>query len=92
MGMKGASGYCVARHAQAGFARALFEDVREDGVGVTLLHPGFVNTALVSRDRLDPAKMIQADDTAELAAQAVLLPRTACIVEMTVRPQRSPYR
>jgi NAD(P)-dependent dehydrogenase (short-subunit alcohol dehydrogenase family) len=92
MGMKGASGYCVARHAQAGFARALFEDVREDGVGVTLLHPGFVNTSLVSRERLDPAKMIQVDDIAELATQAVLLPRTACVVEMTVRPQRSPYR
>lgn len=58
---------------------------------MTLLHPGFVNTALVSRDRLDPAKMIQFDDIAELATQTVLLPRTACVVEMTVRPQRSPY-
>lgn len=92
MGMKGASGYCVARHAQAGFARALFEEVREHGVGVTLLHPGFVNTSLVSAERLDPKKMIQVEDISEMAALAITLPSTACVVEMTVRPQRSPYR
>ena len=92
MGMKGASGYCVARHAQAGFARALFEDVRETGVRVTLLHPGFVNTSLVNTERLDPAMMIQVEDVSEMIALAVTLPNTACVTEMTVRPQRSPYR
>jgi NADP-dependent 3-hydroxy acid dehydrogenase YdfG len=91
-GMKGASGYCVARHAQAGFARALFEDVRETGVRVTLLHPGFVNTSLVNTDRVDPARMIQVEDISEMIALAVTLPNTACVTEMTVRPQRSPYR
>lgn len=92
MGMKGASGYCVARHAQAGFARALFEDVRETGVRVTLLHPGFVNTSLVNSERVDPARMIQVEDVAEMISVAVNLPNTACVTEMTVRPQRSPYR
>ena len=53
---------------------------------------GWKNAGLPWSYRLDPAKMIQVDDIAELAAQAVLLPRTACVVEMTVRPQRSPYR
>lgn len=92
MGMKGASGYCVARHAQAGFARALFEDVRETGVRVTLLHPGFVNTPLVNSERIDPERMIQVADVAEMIALALTLPNTACVTEMTVRPQRSPYR
>lgn len=92
MGMRGASGYCVARHAQAGFARVLFEDVRETGVRVTLVHPGFVNTPLVNSERMDPARMIQVDDIAEMIALAVNLPNTACMTEMTVRPQRSPYR
>lgn len=92
MGMKGASGYCVARHAQAGFARALFEDVRETGVRVTLLHPGFVNTSLVNTERIDPERMIQVEDISEMIALAITLPETACLTEMTVRPQRSPYR
>ena len=92
MGMKWTSGYCVARHAQAGFARTLFEEVRESGVRVTMIHPGYVNTSLVNEDRIDPNKMIQVEDMAETIALAATLPNTACITEMMVRPQRSPYR
>ena len=92
MGVAGRSGYCAARHAMEGFAKSLFEEVREQGVRVTLVHPGFVNTTLVNPERLDPARMIQVDDIAELIATAVVLPRTACVTEMTVRPQKPPYR
>jgi len=86
------SGYCAARHGVKGFAEALFEDVREQGVGVSVIYPGFVNTALVNPERIDPERMIQVADMAVAVATAVMLPKTACIVEMTVRPQRSPYR
>ena len=83
--------HCALRHAQVGFARALFEDVREDGVRVTLVHPGFVNTPLVKTDGLDRFRMIQVEDISEMIATAVTLPNTACVTELTVRPQRSPY-
>jgi 3-hydroxy acid dehydrogenase/malonic semialdehyde reductase len=92
MGMKGSSAYCTARHAQAGFARALFEEVREDKVRVTMLHPGFVNTSLVNTDRIDPARMIQTEDISLLISTAVNLPPTACVTELMVRPQQPPYR
>lgn len=90
-GWKNHAIHCALRHAQAGFARALFEDVREDGVRVTLIHPGFVNTPGVKRDGLDPARMIQTEDIAGMIATAVTLPNTACVTELTMRPQRSPY-
>jgi NADP-dependent 3-hydroxy acid dehydrogenase YdfG len=90
-GWKNHSIHCAVRHAQAGFARALFEDVREDGVRVTLVHPGFVNTPATQREGLDPSRMIQVHDIAELIATAVNLPGTACVTELTMRPQRSPY-
>jgi 3-hydroxy acid dehydrogenase/malonic semialdehyde reductase len=92
MGMKGSSAYSAARHAQAGFARALFEEVREDQVRVTLIHPGFVNTSLVNTVRVDPERMIQTEDMSLLISTAVNLQPTACVTELTVRPQRSPYR
>ncbi len=92
MGVSQMAAHCAGRHGIEGFAKALFEEVREDGVRVTLLHPGFVYTGLTRTDRLDPARMIQATDVADLAALAVTLPSNACVVEMTVRPQRSPYR
>jgi NADP-dependent 3-hydroxy acid dehydrogenase YdfG len=36
--------------------------------------------------------MIQPADVAELIVTAINLPPTSCVVQMTVRPQRSPYR
>ncbi|WP_169567582.1 SDR family oxidoreductase [Sneathiella limimaris] len=91
LGWKNHAIHCAVRHAQAGFAKALFEDVREDGVRVTLVHPGFVDTPAISSDGKDRAKMIQQEDIAEMIATAITLPNTACVTELTLRPQRSPY-
>jgi 3-hydroxy acid dehydrogenase/malonic semialdehyde reductase len=90
-GWKNHSIHAAVRHAQAGFARALFEDVRESGVRVSLVHPGFVNTPNVKSDDLNKTKMIQVEDIAEMIAAAINLPNTACVTEFTMRPQRSPY-
>jgi NADP-dependent 3-hydroxy acid dehydrogenase YdfG len=90
-GWKNHAIHCALRHAQAGFAKALFEDVREDGVRVTLVHPGFVNTPLVNSKGMDRSKMIQLNDISEMIVTAVTLPNTTCVTELTLRPQRSPY-
>jgi len=90
-GWKNHAIHCAVRHAQAGFARALFEDVREDGVRVTLVHPGFVNTPSVNPEGKDRSKMIQIEDISEMIATAITLPNTTCVTEFTLRPQRTPY-
>lgn len=91
-GLPNSAAYCAAKHGLRGFASALFEEVRERGVRVACIHPGFVNTEMVAgRDGLDYAKMIQPEDVAELVHTAVTLPPNACVVELTVRPQRAPY-
>jgi len=64
----------------------------EAGVGVTLLHPGFVYSPLTNTETLDPDRMIHIEDIAEMAAMAMTMPNRACVMEMVVRPQRSPYR
>jgi len=92
VGMARMAAHCAGRHGLAGFAKALFEEVREDGVRVVLLHPGFVHSGLTNVEHLDPSKMIQTADIAEMVTLAIGLPNNACVVEMTVRPQRSPYR
>ncbi|ATJ83533.1 hypothetical protein BEI_2546 [Halomonas beimenensis] len=92
MGVARMAAHCAARHGLEGFAKALFEEVRESGVGVTLIHPGFVHSRLTASDRLDPAKMIRVADIAETVAMALALSPQACVTELTVRPQRSPYR
>lgn len=91
LGWKNHAIHCALRHAQAGFAKALFEDVREDGIGVTLIHPGFVHTPSADTAGKDTDKMIQVEDVGQLISSTLELPKTACVSEFTVRPQRSPY-
>lgn len=91
LGWKNHSIHCALRHAQVGFAKALFEDVREDGVRVILVHPGFVNTPSVADANKDRSKMIQLDDISTMISTAITLPNTSCVTELTLRPQRTPY-
>ena len=91
LGWKNHSIHCSLRHAQAGFAKALFEDVREDGIRVTLVHPGFVNTPSVNDADKDRSRMIQLDDITKMIFTAITLPNTSCVTELTMRPQRTPY-
>ncbi len=83
--------HCAIRHAQLGFAKALFEEVREDGVRVTVIHPGFVNTEGIHDQSLIRERMIQVADISDVIATAIDLPRTVCITELKLWPQRSPY-
>jgi 3-hydroxy acid dehydrogenase/malonic semialdehyde reductase len=91
LGWKNHAIHCALRHAQAGFAKALFEDVREQGVRVTVVHPGFVNTPSVNDLGKDRSRMIQLTDIAHMVSTAISLPNTTCVTELTLRPQRSPY-
>lgn len=91
LGWKNHAIHCALRHAQVGFAKALFEDVRENGVRVTLVHPGFVNTPSVNDKGKDRSRMIQLQDISEMISTAISLPNTSCVTELTLRPQRSPY-
>jgi NADP-dependent 3-hydroxy acid dehydrogenase YdfG len=58
-----------------------------------MILPGFVDTPLIPPNRqLDRNKMIQADDIAQAVHYVLTSPATRCPVEITVRPQRTPYR
>ncbi len=91
LGWKNHAIHCALRHAQVGFAKALFEDVRESGVRVTVVHPGYVNTPSVNDSGKDRSRMIQLEDITTMIATSISLPNTTCVTELTLRPQRSPY-
>jgi 3-oxoacyl-[acyl-carrier protein] reductase len=88
----GAADYCAAKHGVIGFSGAVFEDVREKGVKVCAICPGYVNTDMVADDGLVEEKMIQSEDIAEAVLFVLRFPDTGCPTEIVVRPQRSPYR
>ncbi len=88
----GVNTYLAANRGGEGYAEALFEDVREFGTRVCTIRPGWVNTPLVESEDIDKALMIQPDDIAQTVLFVLALPATACVTELTVLPQRSPYR
>lgn len=47
----GGAAYCASKHGLLGFAHCIFEEVRETGLKVSSICPGFVNTEMID-DRL----------------------------------------
>ncbi|HVH91426.1 MAG TPA: SDR family NAD(P)-dependent oxidoreductase [Candidatus Acidoferrum sp.] len=85
--------YSASKFGLIGFTQSLYEEVREHGIKVAVILPGFVDTPLIPPNRqLDRSKMIQAYDIAQTVLFVLTSPATSCPVEITVRPQRTPYR
>ncbi len=92
-GTANTSAYSASKFGILGFTQSLFEEVREHGIKVSILLPGFVDTPLIPLNkRLDRSKMIQPGDIAQAVLYVLSTPANSCPVEMTIRPQQTPYR
>jgi NADP-dependent 3-hydroxy acid dehydrogenase YdfG len=69
-------------------------DVREYGIKVCSIMPGFVNTPMIQGDdsKLDMAKCIQSEDIAEGVLYILRTPFNVCPTEIKYRPQYTPYK
>jgi 3-oxoacyl-[acyl-carrier protein] reductase len=80
--------YCASKFAVLGFNEALAKELRTTGVRVTAICPGQVNTYLGGSGPEDwEEDMLNGDDVAELALQAVTMPSHAIVTEMVVWPR-----
>jgi short-subunit dehydrogenase len=85
--------YSASKFGLIGFTQSLYEEVREHGIKVAVILPGFVDTPLIPPNRqLDRSKMIHAEDVAQSVLYVLNSPATSCPVEIMIRPQRTPYR
>ena len=85
--------YSASKFGLIGFTQSLYEEVREHGIKVAVILPGFVDTPMIPPVKhLDRSKMIQADDVAQAVLYVLTSPPASCPVEITIRPQRTPYR
>jgi 3-oxoacyl-[acyl-carrier protein] reductase len=85
--------YSASKFGLIGFTQSLYEEVREHGIKVAVILPGFVDTPLIPPNRqLDRGKMIQPMDVAQTVCYILNSAPTCCPVEITLRPQKSPYR
>ena len=87
------SAYSASKFGLIGFTQSLYEEVRELGIKVAVILPGFVDTPLVPPNRrLDRSKMIGAADVADAVLYVLTSRPTCCPVEIALRPQQTPYR
>lgn len=82
------AGYCATKYAVRGFSDALFKEVRPQGVRVTCIMPGSVETnfgGMEPGQEPNPHKM-QPEDVAAAIIHALEAPQTTMISELQMRP------
>ena len=91
-GKAGEAAYAAAKFGVRGFTQALFEEVREYGVKVSTICPGYVDTALIPPNRrIDRGKMLSPEDIAEVVHDVVTSSPRTCPLEIVLQPQHDPF-
>lgn len=91
MGFARGSAYAASKHGMLGFSDSLFEEVREDGIKVCAICPGFVATPMTIDRGLIKEKMIPAEDVAKMVVDILTMTPQSCPSKIILRPQYSPY-
>jgi NADP-dependent 3-hydroxy acid dehydrogenase YdfG len=88
----GGTVYCASKFAVVGFNEALAKELRPTGVRVTALCPGQVNTYIGGSGPEEWVDgMLNGEDVAALALQAVTLPPHAIVTEMVLWPRAEEF-
>lgn len=91
-GQADVAAYSASKFGLVGFTESLFEEVREYGIKVAVILPGYVDTPLIPQGApVDRKKMIAPEDIADAVLFVLKSSPRACPVEIVVRPQKSPY-
>lgn len=79
--------YSATKFGMRGFTDALFKEIRNDNIKVTLLNPGSIDTHFFESSGIEAHKnMLQADDIANTVLHILRTPDNMLISELTVRP------
>jgi len=88
------SQYSATKHALKAFADSLREEVNPHGVRVLSVYPGRCATPMLERlDGLNgesycPSALLQPEDIASVVINALRLPRTAEVTDISIRPMK----
>ncbi len=87
-------GYNLTKHAMMAFTHSLRQAGWGDGIRVTAICPGWVNTDMATRAeicQLSPEEMTQPGDVAKLVKMVMELPNTAAVADITVNSICGPF-
>ncbi|NCN26967.1 SDR family oxidoreductase [bacterium] len=81
--------YAASKFGLNGFVKSIFPELRENGVKVSIVAPGYVDTPLIpDSPNLDKAKMIHPEDVAKTVSCALGLSATCCPLEFHLLTQQ----
>lgn len=87
--------YTTSKFALLGLTKSLALDGRNHRIAVSIIHPGNVESDLLTdemkRERKEIEGFLSPDDVAECVVTIATLPATTNVVEMTVLPTRQPF-
>ena len=92
VGSAGRSLYCASKFGVVGFTEALSQEVREQGVRVSLICPGSTNTGFSPKEQEGKSRdrMLQPDDVAHAVRMLLGQEPNSFISEIVMRPTRKP--
>jgi short-subunit dehydrogenase len=79
--------YSISKFALLGFSKNLREEMKPYGVKVTAVSPGAVMTASWEGADVDPSRIMEANDVAEMVYAASKLSPMAVVEDIILRPQ-----
>jgi short-subunit dehydrogenase len=79
--------YSISKFALSGFSKNLRDEMKPHGIKVTGLYPGAVFTDSWAGSGIDPQRIMEAGDIAELVYAASSLSPQATVEEILLRPQ-----
>ncbi len=79
--------YSISKFALYGFSKNLREEMKPHGIKVTHVLPGAAYTDSWSGSGIDPKRLMEAADVAQMVVAAAKLSPQACVEEIILRPQ-----
>jgi short-subunit dehydrogenase len=79
--------YSISKFALAGFSKNLREEMKPHGIKVTSVFPGAVYTDSWSGSGVDPKRIMEANDVADMIYAASQLSQQATVEDIILRPQ-----
>ena len=79
--------YSISKFALAGFSKNLREELKEYGIKVTTLYPGAAFTDSWAESNIDPKRIMEATDIANMTYACTQLSPQACPEDILIRPQ-----
>ena len=78
--------YSISKWAMDGFSKNLREEMMQFGIKVTTVHPGATMTSSWDGSGIDPMRIMETKDIAQMVVAASKLSAQACVEDIVIRP------